>query len=824
MTFFDTARQDVRYAARLLAKDPAFTAVAALSLALGIGANTAIFGIVNAVMLRSLPVQHPQELLQVKMGESGSFTNPIWEELRNRQDVFSGVFAWWATRFNLAAGGEVQYAEGLWASGGYFSTLGVPAAAGRMFTQADDRRGCAPVAVLSYAFWQRRYGARQDAVGQTIRLDGHPFQIIGVSAPGFSGVDVGRSFDVALPICTEPVIRGETSALDRRSSWWLSVIGRPKPGLAPAQVGARLKVLAPQVFEATVPPNYRSDQQAKYRQRSFDIAPAGTGTSHVRRRYGNALTTLMVVTAIVLLIACANIANLMLARAATRQREVALRLALGASRTRLIRQLLTESVLLSLLGASLGLAFAWWGSALLIRFISSTNNLVVLDLGIDLRLLGFTAAAGTLTGVLSGLAPAIPATRPALNSALKEGGRGNTGGRSHFRLGRILVAAQVTLSLFLLVGAGLFVRTFLNLVHLDAGFVRENVLIVEVDTRSGNYPADQRTQLFDRLLDQARQIPAVRSASRSDLTPVSGSSWNDAIHPEGYTAKSEMDGLVWFNRVSAGYFDTLGIPLLAGRDFGRRDTTTSPGVAIVNESVARKFFPNANAVGKFYRTQKSNGEFEAPVEIIGVVKDARYTNLRDGNVGTVFVSASQELKPGRQTSLEIRTARPPAEVIPFVKAAVAAVDPRIALTFKTLATQVEESLIQERLLATLSGFFAALALLLATVGLYGVVSYMANCRRNEIGIRIALGADRPSVLWLVLREVALLIGVGLIAGAAAAAAATEFVQKMLFGIPPNDPLTFILAAALLLAVAAVAGFLPARRASRMDPILALREE
>jgi len=824
MTFFDTARQDVRYAARLLAKDPAFTAVAALSLALGIGANTAIFGIVNAVMLRSLPVQHPQELLQVKMGESGSFTNPIWEELRNRQDVFSGVFAWWATRFNLAAGGEVQYAEGLWASGGYFSTLGVPAAAGRMFTQADDRRGCAPVAVLSYAFWQRRYGARQDAVGQTIRLDGHPFQIIGVSAPGFSGVDVGRSFDVALPICTEPVIRGETSALDRRSSWWLSVIGRPKPGLAPAQVGARLKVLAPQVFEATVPPNYRSDQQAKYRQRSFDIAPAGTGTSHVRRRYGNALTTLMVVTAIVLLIACANIANLMLARAATRQREVALRLALGASRTRLIRQLITESVLLSLLGASLGLAFAWWGSALLIRFISSTNNLVVLDLGIDLRLLGFTAAAGTLTGVLSGLAPAIQATRPALNSALKEGGRGNTGGRSHFRLGRILVAAQVTLSLFLLVGAGLFVRTFLNLVHLDAGFVRENVLIVEVDTRSGNYPADQRTQLFDRLLDQARQIPAVRSASRSDLTPVSGSSWNDAIHPEGYTAKSEMDGLVWFNRVSAGYFDTLGIPLLAGRDFGRRDTTTSPGVAIVNESVARKFFPNANAVGKFYRTQKSNGEFEAPVEIIGVVKDARYTNLRDGNVGTVFVSASQELKPGRQTSLEIRTARPPAEVIPFVKAAVAAVDPRIALTFKTLATQVEESLIQERLLATLSGFFAALALLLATVGLYGVVSYMANCRRNEIGIRIALGADRPSVLWLVLREVALLIGVGLIAGAAAAAAATEFVQKMLFGIPPNDPLTFILAAALLLAVAAVAGFLPARRASRMDPILALREE
>jgi predicted permease len=814
--------QDIRFALRLLKSSPGFTSVAILSLALGIGANTAIFSIMDAVMLKMLPVKSPQELVQVNHGKSPSFTNPIWEQLRDREDVFSGVFAWSKERYNLASGGEAQYVDGLMASGAYFDTLGVAPAAGRLFGRTDDRRGCAPMAVLGYGYWQSRYGGR-DVLGQNIVLDGHPFEIIGVSAPGFFGTDVGRTFGVAVPICAEKVLR-EHSALDARSNWWLRVIGRPKPGVSRAQVTGRLKAIAPAVFDATVPPNWSADMQNNYRKRSFEIAEAATGLSDVRRRYGDPLRMLMAVVGIVLLIACANIANLMLARAAARQREIAVRLAICASRWRILRQLLTESVLLSVLGAVLGLAFARWGSMLLVRMITTSNSTLFLDLRIDWRMLGFTAGVAILTGILFGLAPAWRSTRLALNASLKEGGRANTSGRSQFRLGRALVAVQVGLSLLLLVGAGLFVRTFLNLTGMDMGFTRQNVLLVSVNLRALNTPTAARQALFDELLDRVRTIPGVRSASQSALTPVGSSSWNDIIHPDGYTPKGERDLLVWLNQVSPKYFETLGTPLLAGRDFDSRDTLNSPSVAIINETLAHRFFGMTSPVGKTYWTENSAGQRNGVFQIVGVVRDARYNNLRDGDVGTAYVAASQESKPQQGTTLEIRSAISTVSLTTSVKQTFGAVDGRISLSFKTLERQVEESILGERLLASLGGFFAVLALLLASVGLYGVISYMVNRRRNEIGIRMALGASRGPVLWLVLREVGLLVGAGLVLGTGAALATTRFLRTILFGVAAKDAVTIASAAALLGMVAAAAGFVPARRASRIEPMEALREE
>jgi predicted permease len=466
--------QDLRYAVRALRTSPAFTAVAVLSLALGIGANTAIFSLIDAVMLKYLPVSHPEELVQVTMGQQGGmFTNPIWEQLRDRQDVFSGVLAYGTTRFNLTAGGESRYAQGNWASGDFFSTLGVRAVLGRTFTAADDRRGCAGIAVLTYDFWQREYGASAVVLDKTISLDGHPFQIAGVTGPGFSGVDVGRSSDVFVPLCSEATIRRENSALDRRSAWWLRVIGRPRPGLNPRQVTARLKTLAPDIFGATLPPQWLGENRQSYLRRTLDTRTAANGLSSLRTQYRLALLTLMVVAGVVLLIACANVANLLLARATVRRREIAIRLSLGSGRRRLIQQLLTESLLLSLAGAALGALFAQWCSRLLIGFLSSTGNQVFLDLAIDWRVLAFTAAVAVTTGMLFGLAPAWRSTRVQPHTAMKANARGVAEGHSRFNLGKALVMAQVALSLVLLAGAGLLLGTFRKLVTLDPGFQRD---------------------------------------------------------------------------------------------------------------------------------------------------------------------------------------------------------------------------------------------------------------------------------------------------------------------------------------------------------------
>ena len=822
--FLDAAVHDLRYALRMLKNGPAFAIVAILSLALGIGANTAIFSLVDAVMLKYLPVERPQELLQVRMENSDSFTNPLWEQLRDRQDIFSGVFAWGGWQFNLASGGEVHYANGILTSGDFFQTLGVRPILGRAYTPADDRRGCAGLAVLNYGFWQNHYQGSADVVGKTIRLSGHPFEIVGVIQPGFYGLDVGRKFDIAAPICTEPLTNTFGSMLDQRSSWWLRVVGRPKAGLSAAQVTARLKTLAPQILQATTPQDWRSDDQRQYQRRTFETRPAANGLSYFRREYGAALVTLTVVVGVVLLIACANIANLLLARASARQKEFAVRLAIGAPRGRLIRQLLTESVVLSLAGASLGIVLARWASALLVRYVSAHNRDIFLDLTLNLRVLGFTAAVAIATAVLFGIAPALRGTRIPLHTAIKENARGLTGDRARLGLGKALVVSQVALSLVLLIGAGLLAASFWKLITMDVGFDRANVLLVSVEPARSGIPKEQLGPLFDQILDKLRPLAGVRFASQSEITPVSGSSWNTEIQVDSYAPKSREDLLVYFNRISPGFFATLATPMLAGRDFNSHDTPHSTQVAIINETMARKYYRGMNPIGRTFRMQGYKPGETIATEIVGLVKDAKYVELREDILPTAYVPMSQDQESWGSTIFEIRTVGPATALIPAVKQTFEGTNRDLNLEFGTLAVQVNESLNRERLLATLSGFFGVLALLLAAIGLYGVMSYAVARRRNEIGIRMALGAEQRTILWMVLREVLLLAGVGMTIGFAVAAASTRLIRSMLYELSPGDPVTFGGAATLLLSVAVLAGYLPARRAARLDPMATLREE
>ena len=822
--------QDIRYSLRIFRRTPVITGVAILSLALGIGANTAIFSLIDSVMLRLLPVQKPEELVQLLRanfsgtGGGTSFTNPLWEQVRDHQDVFSSTFAWGENRFDLAQGGAVQNANGVFASGDYFNTLGVRPVAGRLITPADDRRGCPAVAVLSYGFWQDHFGASPSAIGSTISLSNHPFQIIGVSSPGFYGVEVGSKLDVAIPICTADVFDGKVLRLDQRSWWWLRIMGRVKPGISRDQLKARLGLLSPQVFAGALPKNWDEKGQARFLKLTLVATPAATGVSYVRREFGQPLNILMGVVGLVLLIACANIASLMLARAAARHKEIAVRKALGASRARLIRQLLTECVLLSTAGAALGVFFARWGSSLMVRYISTNNDKVFLDQTFDWRILSFTAAMAIFTGLLFGVLPAFRSTRVSLTSAMKGSQTVDAESRTKFRPGKWIVASQVALSLVLLVASGLFLRSLVKLVTMDIGFDRNNVLLVHADLHTAKVTSEQQPAMFEDIEERLRSLPGVASASRSVLTPVSNRMWNNVLQVDAPNPPKGDDALANFNFISPGYFETLRTPLLAGRNFNESDTKTSAQVAIVNETLARRFFPNANPVGKFFRVEPEPGQPAPPIQIVGLVKDAKYDSLREDNSVTAYFPVTQVREHAEAQSYELRTAMRPSALISSVQDAVASVSKAIPLEFGTLAQQVDDSLVQERLLATLSTFFGALALLLAMIGLYGALSYLVAQRQPEFGIRMALGAPRGSILRLVMRDMVIVLAGGLTAGACLALATVGVLQKMLFGLAPHDTFTFVAAIGVLSAVAVAAGYLPARRATRIDPMVALRYE
>ena len=836
--FFSGVLQDIRYAFRILRKTPVITAIALLSLALGIGANTAIFGLIDAVILRMLPVQNPEQLALIKFRSPASAhlrqsaTNPIWEQVRDHQDSFSAVIAWSPETFDLATGGEVNNIHGIYASGSYFTTLGVRPAAGRLMTASDDVRNCAGVAVLSYGFWQARYGGAPSAIGSTIRLNGHSFPIVGVAQRGFFGTEIGVPLDMAIPICAEGILDGKNSMLDERSSWWLEMMGRLKQGMSAEQADARMKVISPQLFGAVVPQDWPAQYQDIFRKYAFAVLPGGTGTGGIyglREQYTQPLEILMFVVGLVLLIACANIASLLVARSAARQKEIAVRLSLGASRGRLIRQVLTESVVLSGAGAILGIFFARWGSALMVRFVSTKQSQVFLDLQMDGRVLTFTIAAAVLCGLLFGILPALRATRVEAMSAMKEGQAQAAGGRAHSSAVRWIVGVQVALSVVLLIGTGLFIRTFANLMTLDAGFDVNNVLMVETNVHNAGLPEAALAPLYGQMLAKLEAIPGVVSASQCWMTPLAGRQWDNSVTVPGHPLPAGIEPDTLLNWVTPGYFETMRTPLLGGRTFDARDSATSTPVVIVNQLLARHYFGSQSPIGE-HLLAGSEGSgtirmLRQPMEIIGVVQDSKYGSLHEDFMPEAYFPLSQiQENVAENTTFEIRTAMMPGGLIPEVRDAMGSVNKLASLQFVTLKQKADDGVTEEHLLAVLSGFFGGLALLLTAIGLYGVITYVVTLRTHEIGIRLALGAQRSSILRLVMREAATVLGVGIAAGLLGSIWITRLVKGLLFGLTPNDPVTMGLAIAAMAMVAFAATYIPAQRAIRVDPMVTLKYE
>jgi putative ABC transport system permease protein len=817
---------DLRYGARVLRQAPAFTLVAVCSLGLGIGANSAMFSLVDNLLLKSLPVHEPERLVLL---DEGSWTNPIWEQIREREtQLFEGATAWSNVRFDLSRGGQTEFVAGLWVSGRFFEVLGVPAILGRTFTALDDRRdggASGPVAVISHTFWRRHFGGAPDVIGRSITLDRVAFTIVGVTRPGFFGPDLGRSFDVAVPLGTQAIVRGAESWLDKRSTWVLEIMARLKPGQTAETATSALRAIQPRIREATIPPNWSAKMLDGYLRDGLTLVPAAAGPTSLRTRYERPLLVIMAVVALVLLIACANIANLLLARAAGRQHEFSMRLALGASRLRLARQLLVESLLLACLGALAGLAFAQWSTQLIVRQLSTPRETITLDTAPDWRALAFTAAVAIGTALLFGIAPAFRAGRASAVEALKEQSRTMTGGGRV--LGSPLVVLQVALSLVLVVAAGLFVGTFTTLATRDLGFDPARILVVSVDTSRSTVAAPARAALYDRILQAVAAVPGVANAGISEITPVSGAGWNGPLDLPELSHLSERERLTSFNAVTPGWFATYGTAIRAGRDFDARDRAAAPAVAIVNEAFARKFMTNSNPVGRTIRRRiELRDTAGQPVEIVGLVEDAAYRSVRDPVPPIMYVPVAQEYSRRAPSSanFSVRAAGgPPALLAASIAQAVGQVDGDVSVTFRTLGAYVDGALVRERLLAILSGFFGALALLLAGIGLYGMTSYAVGRRRAEIGIRMALGAGARRVVWLVLGRVAVLVGLGVALGAALSLWASRFIGTLLYGVEARDPMTFVGAALTLGAVGALAAWLPARRAARIDPARVLRE-
>jgi predicted permease len=831
--WLETLAQDLRFGARLLRLNPGFALVALLSLALGVGANTAIFQLLNALRMRSLPVQRPEQLVEVKVastphGRTGHFTGSrpqlsfaLWQRIRAEQQVFSGTLAWGGGRFNLTDGGEARYARGLWVSGEFFEVLGVPAVVGRVLTADDDRRGCpAGAAVISHAFWQREYGGQRAAVGRRIRLEGQSFEIVGVTPPTFYGVEVGRGFDVAVPLCSEPLINGQASGYDKPETWWLAMLGRLRPGVNDLQATAQLETVSAAIFRETLPATYNALDARSYLRFKLETIPAGTGVSALRASYETPLWLLLSITGLVLLIACANLANLMLARASAREREIAVRLAIGASRLRIVRQLLAESLLLAALGAALGAFLAGVLSRTLVAFLSTERTKLFVDLQPDWHVIGFTAALALLTCVLFGLAPALRATATPPSAAMKASGRSLTDSRERFGLRRALVVVQVALSLVLLVGALLFGRTLRNLMTLDPGFAHQGILTADLDLQRAHWSPEHWPAVYREIVDRLRSHPRVAAAATTTIVPVSGGGWNNRILIDGVVQKDYPN----FNAVSPGFFKTMGTPILAGRDFEPRDTPAAPRVAIINQRFARDFYAGRDPLGRTFQIEEPPGSPRPLYQVIGVVRNSKYTDLREPFKPIAFLAEAQQLQSEPFRSLVVRSTVSPLELSRIIRRAAAASSPAIALELRGFDSMIRDSLLRERLMALLSGFFGGLAVLLAIIGLYGVMSYMVERRRGEIGIRIALGASRRAVVRLILRETTLLLFAGLAAGALLAVAAAQTARAMLFGLEPSDPLTLISALALLTAVALAASYLPARRAARLEPTVALREE
>ena len=823
--------QDLRYNLRLLRLSPGFTIVAILTLALGIGANTAIFQLISAIRLRSIPVKNPQELGTVRIADrnwgSGQFSSQysqltfaMWREIRKRQEGFAEIAAFSDRRFNLSTGGEVRYARAIQISGDFFHVLGVNPLIGRLLGPSDDQPGCGiGGANISYAFWQRNFGGAPSILGRRLTLDGNSFEVVGITPPAFKGISIGDSFDVAVPLCAEPVLSPRNNRLAIRHAWWLATIGRLKPGWTIARAAAQINAITPAVLQETIPPFYDAEATKKFLAYKLSAFPADTGFSRLREDSETPLWLLLGISGLVLLIACANLANLMLARASARERQITIRQALGATRARMIRDLLSESVLLALAGAACGLFLAFAVSRLLVAFISTSDNQIFLDLGMDWRVLAFTTALAVLTTVLFGLAPAFRATRAEPATLLQSGSRGMSAGRERFGVRRILVVSQVGLSVVLLMGALLFARSLRNLVTLDVGFQQSGILITSVDFKRLHLPEDRFADYKREIVKHISSIPGVESAAAAMLIPFGGDTWNDNVITED---SDEDKGSAWMNYLGPGYFHTIGTPLLAGRDFDDRDTATSVKVAIVNQAFARKMFKGADPVGKRFRIHEPPGEPRPLYEIVGVTGDNKFQDMHEEFKPFMYFPAPQQEKPSPDDQILIKSSLPVTSLMASLKQTIADLNPGIDIEFSVFKTKIHDSLLQDELMATLSGFFGFLAAVLAAIGLYGVMSYMVVQRTREIGIRMAIGAKRGDVVKMILREAGILTLAGLIIGSGLALGAAQAAKSMLYGLKPRDPLTLVIAIVTLSVVASLASFWPAYRASKLDPLTALR--
>ncbi|MGD0631356.1 MAG: ABC transporter permease [Terracidiphilus sp.] len=836
-TVVENLWQDLRYSIRMLAKSPGFTLVAIVSLALGIGANTAIFSLMDVVMLRSLPVDEPGQLVLFGEGRAGGstdslpneswtlFSYPFYRSFSQKNEVFSGVTAMnsieFATHGTLAgAGREMMHASLV--SGTYFSLLGVNPDRGRMLTEADDQTpGSGTVAVASYSWWQR-HGNDPALVGKTVAIEGTDYTIVGVAPKGFFGVMVGESPDFWIPLSMEKEISPGWNGLEKKWFQSLYLVARLKSGVTTAQASANTNLLFKQYIRSEYLGQSPSQKDlADVEHAHIDLTSAARGLSRLRRQFSLPLEILTTIAGLVLLIACANLASLLLARGTARSREFAMRMAIGATRSRIIRQLLTESLVIALLGAALGVAAAWKASHLLLTMASHSTEVAAMDVNPNLRVLGFTLGLTIFTALLFGLTPAIRATRLDLNRSLKQS-RTTAAPSSRFSLARGLIVVQIALSLALLAGASLFLRSLVNLTNVNTGFDKQNVLVFNLDEYSVGLPADARlVNLQKQIEERVQTLPGVHAASFSMFTFNQGM-WSDDLTVQGIPHTSENSRDVYYNCVGSGFFSTFGLPIVAGRGFDSGDKIESPPVAVINQTMADMFFPNTSPVGHHFGLG-DDPSHSGDIEIIGVVKNAKYRALDESPAMAAYFPYTQRVQYFGNFS--VRYSGEAGQMVPAVRNAIAEVNPNVLVgSFSTLSELVDESTANQRLIARLSAFFGLLAAFLVCIGIYGLLSYAVARRTSEIGVRMALGAKRSNVLWLILREILGLVAIGIVIGVPVALEGNHLVVKLLYGLSPADPASLLAAAAMLGAIALLAGYLPARKASLVEPTEALRCE
>ena len=830
-----TFLQDLRYALRMLRKNPAFTAVAVLTLALGIGANTAIFSLENAVMLKMLPVKNPGELVVVgdptevhsrRMGDPGVsvFSYPLYRDIRDGSSVFSGMLASGEAHRLRVTGdsiGEISgNTTGVLVSGNYFSVLGVNALYGRVITPDDDSGpGAHPVTVVSYGFWKNKLGENPNIVGQTLRINNYPFTLVGVAPPGFYGDTVGDAQDLWVPVTMqEQVISGRKWLEDYNASW-LHVIARLKPGVTAENAAANLNLLLQQLVNGPLKAKLSKDDLDNLKAARVPVTAGGGGFSDLRGDFQQPLLLLMVIVALVLLIACVNVANLLLARASSRRKEFAVRVAIGAAPGRIIRQLLTESILLAFAGGALGFLLARWGTDALLKLSGNKD----LEASPDLRVFIFTAAVCLLTGLLFGLIPALRSRRVAAALTLKSGSQNGSSANAGWNWGKLLVTGQVAVSLLVLFVAGLLVHSLQNIRNVDLGYNREHLLVVSTDPLSAGYNNARTASFANQLAEQIGSLPGVRAVTSSKNGLFSGSESGNTIKVEGYTSKKEADLVAAFDEVAPNYFHGVGIPMLLGRDIGLQDTETSPRVAVINETMAKFYFGKANPIGRKFIVDDPGSK--GPVEIVGVARDARDHKLKGTIDRRFYLPLSQALGQLPGVNFVVSTVGNPVAVAEAVRKQIKNLDANIPVNnIRSLNELTERAISDQILIARLSSVFASLALLLAAIGLYGILSYSVAGRTREIGVRMALGAQRGSVLKMILQEAGILVLVGVVIGIPSAILASRLFSSMLFGLKSTDPVSMLLVIAVLLAITLLASYIPARRATKVDPMIALRYE